>query len=236
MTKRLNDTEIWDKEWFLILSTKEKLLVKYLFDKCDCAGIYVPNYTLLNFIFGEPVTREDFANIKQVKMLENGNYFIEDFIEFQYGVNITGLNPNFSVHKGVIKQLQKNGLLTVSKPLDNSCIETVQDKDKDKNKDKNKKLDIYSNKYKVYFEKEYKRIFGQKPYLSQFDCQKVVEISSEYDAEIITIAIEKLKDITFEDINFKPTASWLLKDNNFERVMNGEFDKKSDLSVEKFEY
>ena len=52
-------------------------------------------------------TEEDFKNIKQVTILDNGNFFIEDFISFQYGVSITELNPKFSVHKGVLKQLQK---------------------------------------------------------------------------------------------------------------------------------
>jgi hypothetical protein len=44
--------------------------------------------------------------------------------------------------------------------------------------------------------------------------------------ELIPSAISRLKNIDFKDIDFKPTATWLLKGNNFERVMNGEFDKK----------
>ena len=48
--------------------------------------------------------------------------------------------------------------------------------------------------------------------------------------EIIPIAISKLKKISFNDINFKPGANWLLKSNNFERIMNGEFDTEDDNS------
>lgn len=233
MAKRLNDTEIWEKEWFIQLSNDEKLLVKYLFDKCDCAGIYVPNFTLLSFLFKKEITIEDFANIKQVKLLPNGNLFIEDFIQFQYGVSIEELNPKFSVHKGVIKQLQKNGLLTLTQPFEKGYNVTEQDKDKNKDNNKNKNIDIYINKYKTYFENEYKRIFNNKPFLSQQDCYKIIELSTIYDEQIITQSLEKLKTISFGDINFKPTASWLLKDNNFERVMNGEFDK---TKVKTFEY
>lgn len=237
MTKRLTDSDIWKKDWYLDLSDKQKLLVKFLYDNCDCAGIYEISWRTLKNCFSEAITKEDFEGIRQIKFISENKIFIEDFIPFQYGTTIEQLNPKFSVHKGIIKQLQKNGLLTVSKPLSKGYNVTVQDKDKDKDKDINNtnisKIDIYSNKYKQFFENEYKRIFKQKPFLSNFDCQKIVEISSEYDSEIITIALEKLKEISFDDINFKPSATWLLKENNFERVMNGEFDKRQ---VSDFEY
>ena len=37
MAKRFTDTEIWQKDWFLDLPIKQKLLVKFIFDNCDCA-------------------------------------------------------------------------------------------------------------------------------------------------------------------------------------------------------
>lgn len=130
MSKRFVDTEIWQKEWFLDLSIKHKLLLKFLFDNCDCAGIYEPNFKLLSFYIGEKITPEDFNNIKQIKKLPNGNYLIEDFIKFQYKINnYSELNPSFSVHKGIIKSLIKNQL------LDKGCLtlkQPLQDMDKDK--------------------------------------------------------------------------------------------------------
>ena len=138
MAKRFNDTDIWEKEWFLKLSMKQKMIVKFLFDKCDCAGIYSPNFTLMSFYIGDTITEEDLKGLKQITKLPNGNYFIEDFIQFQYNVSIEELNPKFSVHKGVIKQLQRNNI-RVNQPLPNPYVEVtqpLQDKDKVKDKDK----------------------------------------------------------------------------------------------------
>ena len=89
-----------------------------------------------------------------------------------------------------------------------------------------KKTDAYINPTKSFFISEYQKIFNTKPYLSNSDCIRLTELSSEYPEirEIIPTAISRLKKISFDDINFKPTASWLLRSNNFERVMNGEFD------------
>ncbi len=47
MAKRFTDTEIWQKDWFLDLPIKQKLLVKFIFDNCDCAGIYEISYRVL---------------------------------------------------------------------------------------------------------------------------------------------------------------------------------------------
>lgn len=95
-----------------------------------------------------------------------------------------------------------------------------------------KKTDPYINPTKTFFISEYQKVFNTKPYLSNSDCIRLTELSSEYPEirEIIPTAISKLKKISFDDINFKPTASWLLKSNNFERVMNGEFDTEDDNS------
>lgn len=104
----------------------------------------------------------------------------------------------------------------------------------DKDINKNKKIDKYINPYKNHFELNYKNILKSKPFLSSKDQDKIIELYSIYDEEIIIQALQKLKNIAFEGIDFKPSASWLLKDNNFERVMNGEFDKQKE--EHKFEY
>lgn len=98
--------------------------------------------------------------------------------------------------------------------------------------EKTKKQDPYINPIKSFFISEYQKVFNTKPYLSNSDCLRLTELSSEYPEirEIIPTAISRLKKISFDDINFKPTASWLLRSNNFERVMNGEFDTEDDNS------
>ena len=69
MAKRFADTEIWNKDWFLELSIKQKLLLKYIFDNCDCAGVYEISYRNLKNCFDEEVTLEDFKGLKQVKFI-----------------------------------------------------------------------------------------------------------------------------------------------------------------------
>ena len=98
--------------------------------------------------------------------------------------------------------------------------------------EKTKKHDPFINPIKTLFVSEYEKTFNTRPYLSAQECLRLTELASEYPEirDIIPVAISKLKKISFNDINFKPKASWLLKSNNFERVMNGEFDTEEDNS------
>lgn len=249
MVKRLSDSEIWNKDWFLDLTDKQKLLVKFLFDNCDCAGIYEISKRVLRVCFQEEVTREDFEAIKQVKFLNETTIFIEDFIRFQYKVEISELNPKFTVHKGVIAKLNKYGIFeTLSKGLDNP-YPRVQDKDKDKDKDINinkqvdiinnieknsKKMDPYINPINEIFSKEYQKVFKNKPYLLNNQRNKLVELAAEIEdfRETIPIVIEKLKNIDFDLPNFTANYTWLLKDDNYIKVLSGTYDKKK-TAIEK---
>ena len=139
MVKRLTDTEIWNKDWYLDLSIKKKLLLKYIFDNCDCAGVYEISYRNLRNCFNEEVTKEDFENIKMIKFFDENKIIIEDFIKLQYGVDINGLKPRNSVHKGVLRCLEKHKLLL-------NPFETVKNKDKNRNKNKDKNKDIDKDK------------------------------------------------------------------------------------------
>lgn len=95
--------------------------------------------------------------------------------------------------------------------------------------EKSKKEDPLISKSTKFFISEFSNIFGSKPFLSFNDRVKINELSAQYDdfLELIPTAIQRLKNIEFKDIDFKPSASWLLKGNNFERVMNGEFEKSN---------
>lgn len=142
MAKRLIDTGIWQKEWFGELSLKSKVLVFYILGNCDCAGVFEANYRNLKFYIGETITEKDILSIKQIAKLPNGKFYLADFIQFQYGVEIRELNPKFSVHKGVIKILEKNGILgkdgqildfeTVTKELPNPLPKKRKEKPENK--------------------------------------------------------------------------------------------------------
>ena len=145
MTNRFCDTEIWAKDWFLNLNTKQKLLVKFLFDNCDCAGFYQISWNLLKVYFNDvEITVDDFKSIKQVEFIKDDLIFIEDFALFQCKVrSLKELNPNNKAHLGVLRLLKKYNIFDYEnvspfeaplKPLD-SPFEGVQEKDKEKEKD-----------------------------------------------------------------------------------------------------
>ncbi|MBR5012308.1 MAG: hypothetical protein IKY15_00040 [Clostridia bacterium] len=145
MAKRFTDSELWNKDWFLELPIKQKLLVKYIFDNCDIAGFLEISFRTLSFVFGEKITKEDFEGLKQIRFINENTVFVEDFIKFQNGIEINELNPNYSVHKGIIKKLNKyNAFETLKNPCQDLQCETNNDslqvkvmvKDKVKVKDK----------------------------------------------------------------------------------------------------
>lgn len=109
MAKRFTDTELWGKEFFLKYSMKQKLLLRYLYDSCDNAGIYEPNYILLEVFIGEKITEEDILSLntdkKRIVKLENGNFYLTRFIKFQQG---DFLNPKNNAHKQIIAILKEN--------------------------------------------------------------------------------------------------------------------------------
>lgn len=113
-------------------------------------------------------------------------------------------------------------------------INKVKNDKNDKNvffiSEKTKKIDSYTNSLNSYFCKQYQLVFGtnQTVFLSAQNRNRLSELAADYEdiRDIIPQALRKLKDIDFKDIDFTPSASWLLRGDNFERVMNGEFDKK----------
>lgn len=109
MAKRFTDTELWGKEFFLKYSMKQKLLLRYLYDSCDNAGIYEPNYILLEVFIGEKITEADILSLntdkKRIVKLENGNFYLTRFIKFQQG---DFLNPKNNAHKQIIAILKEN--------------------------------------------------------------------------------------------------------------------------------
>lgn len=248
MAKRFTDTEIWQKDWFLDLPIKQKLLVKFIFDNCDCAGIYEISYRVLKNCFGEEIKKEDFEAIKQAKFISENKIFIEDFIKFQYGISISELDENKNVHKGILKKLSKINIFpTLEQGLANPKLR-VQDKDKDKDKVLSEKedrvqgegekedklktsLDPYFNSPKEAFIAEYKKVFGEKPALAPKHLFKLTELAQNTSIDFIGSlpkVLNELKKLRFnwrDGTAFAPKASWLLNpdEDNFIKMLNGEF-------------
>ena len=200
MAKRFTDGDIWSKDWFLDLSIKQKLLIKFLFDNCDCAGFYEISYRTLRNCFNEEIRKEDFQDLKQIKFIDDKTIFIEDFIKYQYNCEISELNPKFSVHRGILKKLNKYGIFgTLTKELPNPTYEGLQDKDKDKDIDIDTKL--YGEYLNVNLSKEqYGKLLAMcasqkmlNELINSFSVNIEVGKERPYTAELPNAHYERLK-------------------------------------------
>lgn len=118
MAKRFTETNKWTEDWFLEMSTENKLFWLYICDNCDHAGIYKPNKRMFELLAGVSVEIQEFLSIvnkdkDRITVLENGRWFLNQFISFQYGNN---LNPRNRVHKSIIEVLYKNGITYADSP------------------------------------------------------------------------------------------------------------------------
>jgi hypothetical protein len=132
MAKRFIDTKIWDKAWYRKLSPESKLLWVYILTKCDHAGILDGDWEAASFFIGSKVNDALIPKVIKNKMIpiDNDQYFIPSFIEYQYG----SLRINSKPHLSVIKRLEEKGLNDYLQRV----IVTLKDKDKDKDIDKRK--------------------------------------------------------------------------------------------------
>ena len=97
-----------------------------------------------------------------------------------------------------------------------------------------KSLDPFTtNPLIKFFKDEYFRIFNNKPYLTAIERNKLCELSSDIEdfKGTIPIVLAKMKEIDFGFDNWKPTASWLLKDSNYTAILNGAYDKQKKQTI-----
>ena len=146
MAKRFTDSEKWKKPFIKKLPMQYKLLWFYILDDCNHAGIWQIDLEIAslrigyNFKLNEVLT--EFG--EKVKVFDKDEkWFIEDFIEFQYGE----LSKKNRAHNSVIALLNKYSLLK-NKPL-TSPLQGDKDKDKEKDKDKDKDKEVFNSLNKV---------------------------------------------------------------------------------------
>lgn len=138
MAKRFQDTDLWDKEWFMALKPKLKCLVQFIFAKCDQAGVWSPNWMLASSFINEKVSIDDVARLKkQFEILPNGKIFVLDFIKFQYGE----LTEKCAPHRKVIALLKSHGLFErVSVPYQYPTSR-VQEEEEEKEEEEDKEME-----------------------------------------------------------------------------------------------
>ena len=109
MSKRMTDTEKWQRPWFRKLPVQYKAVWLYILDTCDIAGIWYVDFELLSFCLGVPTTYEETLSYlqKQIKVLNGGSkWFVHDYVMFQCGK----LNTSVNFHRAVIERLRENNL------------------------------------------------------------------------------------------------------------------------------
>jgi len=134
MSKRFIDTEMW-KPWFRKLSPVEKSAWLYVLTKCDNVGVWTPDFEAGNFYVGAGVDWNKLITDcnGNIRVLDNGKWFLVDFVTFQYGE----LKDTNAPHRSYIALLKKQGLYKGY----SRGLQAPKDKDKDKGKDKVKEKD-----------------------------------------------------------------------------------------------
>lgn len=175
MAKRFLDSSLWDKDWFLDLSSKYKVLWVYMITKCDTAGIFDPNLKNISKMLNEKYNEEECLmafNGKVIKVLDK--WVLVKFIEFQYGSQIspTMIDP---INKCLSKIGHSIDSLSIlyNRTMD-SPVYMVKDKDKEKIKEGTQKL-----KYLEFV------------FLSQEEYEKLI---SKFGKEAITAQITSLNN------------------------------------------
>jgi hypothetical protein len=173
MAKRFTDTEKWKDEWFLDLSSENKLVWQYLLDNCTNAGRWKKSFKHLNFCCDVKFDNDKVKQAFDGKVIDrDGFFFIPKFLPFQYP---HGLNSQKKALLAVVKELKDYKLLELVNKMfgdlflsigNQSVIDnlSIQDTDKDKEKDKDKDSVLTPQKH---FYLKYQEVFN-KPYVASF--------------------------------------------------------------------
>lgn len=108
MSKRFTESSKWMDKWFRSLGPTLKLAWCYLLDNCDAAGVIDLDRELADFQIGAAVDWDVFMRIadSRITVTRSGKWFINNFIQFQYGK----LSPDCKPHVPVIQLLERHGI------------------------------------------------------------------------------------------------------------------------------
>jgi hypothetical protein len=211
--KRFTDTDLWDKEWFMNLGWKHKLLIKFLFAKCDAAGVWSPNWVLASSYIGAKVGKEDLKPLsKQVEVLPDGRIFIVDFCHFQYGT----LTERCAPHRKIITLLKKYNLFERVTKGYQKGIDTLQEEEEEKEeeKEKDKEEEKESATPETFTEDQKTKFSGFQEWITKnaptvnrmekpFTIEEYVKLKEKFSADQIASLVTKMG-------NYKP----LVKNNS----------------------
>lgn len=113
--KKFYNINRWEQKFFMNLSPIQKLAWEYVNDKSDNIGVWEPNLKLLQFYIGSELDVDAFFKVanmdkERLIMLEDGNWFIPDYVKFQY-CQSNPLNPCNRAHRSYLKDMDDRGLI-----------------------------------------------------------------------------------------------------------------------------
>jgi hypothetical protein len=106
----MNATERWEKEWFRKLPPHLKCLWEYILSKCDCTGVWSPDFELATFYIGQKVTVADLKHFNGHLVPWKGKWWVAEFCKFQYGK----LRSTAPVHVKILHRLEEHGLIDLA--------------------------------------------------------------------------------------------------------------------------
>lgn len=111
MANRYTETSKWDLVFFHTLSNEHKLFWLYLNDKCDHAGIWSVNWSLVKGALGlSPIDPIVFGD--RIKVLSEEKWFLCYFIQEQQKIpNIKDLNPSNKCHASILNILYRENII-----------------------------------------------------------------------------------------------------------------------------
>jgi hypothetical protein len=162
MAKRLTDTEKWNDDWYISLDNDYRIIWQWLLDNCNHAGICKRSMKLLNLMCNTRISEDDLVREMGGRLIVvDNNWFIPKFLKFQYA----SLNSNRPVIISVVKELEKNNLISMIPESFGNDYKIIKDKDKDKDKDvfnsKNEKNGKFSGNFKAQSEELFAQRFAR---------------------------------------------------------------------------
>jgi len=159
MAKRLTDTEKWNDDWYISLSNDYRIIWQWLLDNCNHAGICKRSIRLLNLMCNTDISEKELISQMDGRIVvKENNWFIPKFLKFQY----TSLNSNRPVIISVVKELEKNNLLSMIPESFGNDYLIIKDKDKDKDKDMSYSKKEKNAKFSGNFKAQSEELFAQR--------------------------------------------------------------------------
>jgi len=128
MSKRLIDTKLFEEHWFAEMKPENKLIHFYVLMHCSNSGIWEIDVPSLKKELGltkvniddyiDEVNRDyikrtgDEIKVSRLRFISEGNkLWLTCYISSQFEKEKNGINPELPVVRGIIAELQKEGLL-----------------------------------------------------------------------------------------------------------------------------